>query len=835
MLAAGCNPEDAILYINELGLGSTIALACINSPESVTFSGDSTSIAQLLAYLQGKKLFARTLKTGDVAYHSHHMSALGQEYQDYLTAALPSPEDNTTSVCTWISSLTGKIFSSSISHDYWRDNLQSPVLFSAAILQLYKRSNYHIMEIGPHSVLELPIKQTISKSNTDEDYFHYLSALHRNKSSLFTMLSLVGQLFLYGHSVDLESVNNIELDNADQQQHEKAVTKGPRKQLIDLPNYPWLYTSVLWNEPRLSKEFRDRRYSYHALLGSQNPGGSGKIIQWRNMLKARDVPWLEGHKLDQSIVFPCAGYITMALEAICQATHTTKKELLSFELANINILKALVLQDPDTDTGIEIFTTLQLQQISSVRKSNRWWVFEISSFEAGTVVNHANGLIRIEHHDRMFDRCLDVAQAIMEHSAPRNWYDRLTKIGLNFSGSFKSLFEISIARDRKRTQAIAKTKYLPGPDRSQSDFIIHPVTIDALLQAGFIASSAGVIQNLSAKVPVAIENANICIPSLSARSELLTIQASSESVGPGVINYTTEMYDSRGQIIVQLKSCREIPYQNGPLQGDYKERHPMLRVIWKPDITKVRIGQAEALNKYLDSVASSLDCGYCDGMERVLACLDLLTHKDSSMRILELRNNENSPASKVLYELLQPEDTFKRCHTLTQAHMIQCCDPVSNHGSGSADLQRKQMLKEVKDAACDLVIFSEVRLRALLHDYNTTADCSFSQAVETSRDLIDEILDHVLRVLVPGGLLLLRLPMCATPDVEMHGFKVLYSAPDDSKVVTTLARSLKEASNASGKTESNASGDIILVSSVMTHFDFFYNVACRWKAMKSTR
>ena len=76
---------------------------------------------------------------------------------------------------------------------------------------------------------------------------------------------------------------------------------------------------------------------------------------WRNMLKVKDVPWLEDHKLNQTIVFPGAGYVAMAIEALCQGTNMTAAGLPSFSLRNVNILKALVLSQ---DVGIELFTTI---------------------------------------------------------------------------------------------------------------------------------------------------------------------------------------------------------------------------------------------------------------------------------------------------------------------------------------------------------------------------------------------------------------------------------------------------------------------------------------------
>ena len=820
MMAAGCNSQSALAYVDELGLRSSVSLACINSPESVTLSGDSPGIDQLLAHLQAKHIFARKLNTGDKAYHSYHMAILGQEYQDFLAIALPFFTHEEVSRCKWISSLTGEICLSSIDHSYWRENLQSPVLFSAAILQLYKESNFHIVELGPHPVLKLPIKQTITKTSTDEGYFRYSSALYRGKNSVSTVLDLLGELYLYGHNIDFKAINDAEPDSLGQPKSGQTVNIKVRgKQLTDLPNYPWHYTSTLWNESRLSKEFRNRQYPYHNLLGSQTPGGSGKIIQWRNILRTRDVPWLEGHKLDQSIVFPCTGYITMALEAICQATHTTKEELPSFELANIKILKALVLQDPNAHMGIEIFTTLQPQQISSIRRSNRWWLFEISSFEGGRVVNHANGLVSIDHSELPIDGCLDIPQNKMEQNAIRSWYDRFTKIGLNFDGSFKSLAEIGNARNKKSLQTIAKTKFLPGPEedsQSQSNYIVHPATIDALLQAAFIASSAGVIKKLSAKVPVTIDNARFRIPSLSARSDLFTIQAASEFVGPGVIKYSAELHDSEQQVFIQLRGCRAISYQNQSPQGVLIERYPMLRVLWQPDLTKLQLNQDEAFTKCLAKAATTIDGDIDSNKQGIMATLNLLAHKNPSMRILELRN-ESSPVSDELVELLRPEETIKRCQILTQAHVAHNNDIIVDKSYPESVKIQVGNLVEAKGATYDIAVLSEVSDYVPCKSIVPSLTFRF-QRTTLSKDFNHETLEQIRSFLKPSGFLILHSRLSAVCDIERQGFGLVHSVPDDSETVTILARAQRLPADRKGSTESSAGNDLILVSSVGISF-----------------
>ena len=77
MMAVGMSFEHAEEEISTASLQGTVRVACINSPKSVRISGDEPAIDTLLGLFQARNIFARKLKTGGQAYHSHHMMANG--------------------------------------------------------------------------------------------------------------------------------------------------------------------------------------------------------------------------------------------------------------------------------------------------------------------------------------------------------------------------------------------------------------------------------------------------------------------------------------------------------------------------------------------------------------------------------------------------------------------------------------------------------------------------------------------------------------------------------------------------------------------------------------
>ncbi|ORY71434.1 putative polyketide synthase [Pseudomassariella vexata] len=683
MMAVGLGRAEANDKINSLGLGNKINVACVNSPESVTISGDVDGIQELMAHLDSEGVFARQLKTDGKAYHSRHMVALGEEYEDYLVSAASAVDSressSSTRDATWISSVNGEVVErDTLSLAYWRANLESPVLFETVVGKLLRDVGpHHLVEIGPHSALQMPIKQTCSKLNIGKDKVHYGTALSRGKNSVATVLSLVGDLYLHDHTISFEEVNMV---GSWPLKTNTNLMVQPRQgaMLVDLPKYYWDYDpqQKLFQESRTSVEWRNRKYLRHDLLGSQVHGGNGIMTTWRNVLKAKDVPWIEGHKLDTTTVVPAAGYLAVAIEAMTQAKYVRNAAAqgVAFKLQDVHITKALVLpQEDGLDTGVELFTTLQPAQLTGRGKSE-WHHFSISSYVLGEATTHATGFIKLvvdlEHETAV--KSSAVKHEDMEPTAPRTWYKQFAEGGLNFQGSFQSLTQVHVPAKRQEMKILASTEILQGSGSGtnlESTYTVHPVTIDAVFQAGIIASTSGVVRELQAKVPVHIEQMTVRPPQpgkLTVSPLELNVKAVSEPVGFGTIRVSGELYDAEGSSFLQINGCRLVAYQSGMQQQDQEERHPMLRVLWKPDITKLGTSNGAELSSYIKQYVaraqSAAEHQHQDALVRLGAVVDLLAHKEPRLRILTFLADDTEES--YLAETLRFATAFKRCQSL---------------------------------------------------------------------------------------------------------------------------------------------------------------------------
>lgn len=266
MMAVGCSREEADAIISETKFTTGIAtVACVNSPSSVTVSGDVAALEELQIILEQKGVFNRRLKV-DIAYHSSHMNAAMAEYSRLIADIEPVRPVQETAIM--VSSVTN----TEVDHEllgpyYWVRNLISPVLFADAVKELVqpldgdgKNTIDLIIEIGPHSTLGGPIEQILSHNGITN--VAYSSVLTRGQNGLDCSLKLAGDLFHHNVPFDLQKVNGDD---------------GCRM-LTNLPSYPWYVETFehnclsIYTPPHTRKISRPIKYYILDILTPLFPG-----------------------------------------------------------------------------------------------------------------------------------------------------------------------------------------------------------------------------------------------------------------------------------------------------------------------------------------------------------------------------------------------------------------------------------------------------------------------------------------------------------------------------------------------------------------------------------
>ncbi|KAE8154264.1 hypothetical protein BDV25DRAFT_126571 [Aspergillus avenaceus] len=265
MAVVGLNADEARALLPD-----GVHVACENSPQNVTLSGDRDKVLQVLEKIQTEKsdVFCRQLRVS-VAYHSHHMEAPGQTYEELLTPAL----SHGSSMIPLFSTTTGKVIREPAALDaaYWRRNLQCPVLFNQAVQELAKSTDEHMafVEIGPHSTLSGPLQQIIQSEGLKKPYL-YIPTLVRHSPQWQCLLTAVGRLHVNGVPVQLSTIN-----------------RNTGTVLTDLPSYPWSHERRLWHETRIAQQWRKPREPHHELLGFRTLESSDMEPSWRKALKLK--------------------------------------------------------------------------------------------------------------------------------------------------------------------------------------------------------------------------------------------------------------------------------------------------------------------------------------------------------------------------------------------------------------------------------------------------------------------------------------------------------------------------------------------------------------------
>ena len=721
MMAVGIGPDQADEEIGSQGLEEFVGIACINSPDNVTLSGNSDGIESLRQLFQNKHLFARKLKTDGRAYHSHHVRSVGKDYENLLAAAWDESQEmtlNASKEISMISTVTGGNIQPKLvqSPEYWRRNLESTVLFKQAIQYLFGRERYHLVEIGPHPALELPIKQTWKPIFTNvSDPLLYNGTLHRGRNSAHTVLDFVGSLYLHGHDVDFMNANGLLGSNG-----ATSARNAQRRLLKDFPSYPWAYENSLWTEPRISSEYRHRQYPRHELLGSRIHGGSGLEYSWRNVLDISQSSWMQDHCLGPTTVLPGAAFLSLTIEAMHQVLKTDPSHCIPLEIRDFSILNALVLQHGGPN--VEVFTTVELHQLSHGTISKQWWSVKISSFVNNVATIHAKGSARADWSGNALARGPLLPQDTLEEQATeeqatRVWYEKFRQEELNFGPSFALLQNIRTDKSKRKRVALAKTPILRGESgrfHNSFQYRFHPITIDTMLQAALIATTSGIVRELKGKIPVSIGRALFGSPGdvEPTNTDMYSIRASSEIVGFGTAHSLAELYNSKNEAVIQLENVRLVEYGGKRQQKVLKERTPLVRISWKPDICLFGRGINEGFGQYLEWYANRSGPGIsCVDSGRLAGAIDLIAHKWPNLRILELISESNSASTPYL-NVVNANPSLRRFQTYTLGLINEHGELFGQrhmHGNTVAPFNEDRQLLGVNDIF-DLFIISDVSL-----------------------------------------------------------------------------------------------------------------------------
>ncbi|WP_194830094.1 type I polyketide synthase [Nocardia sp. XZ_19_231] len=426
MLAVGMTKDQADALIAG---DPRVDIAAINSPTSLTLSGDVDRLDEIAEKLTEDGIFARRLRV-EVPYHSRLMDPI----HDELLTALADLAPQAPSVPLY-SSVTGELVTEGDwNGEYWWSNVRQPVRFFDAIGSLIGAGNRIFLEVGPHPVLSGNIREALVDADVNGTT---VPTLDREQSDSHSFRrTLIG---LHAAGV---------LDRDVLFPAERGVTAH-----VPLPRYPWQRTRLHSSLP-LFEQARLGTPGGHAMLG--DPDVEGRP-EWLLQVGTELLPWLVDHVVNGVKIMPGAAYLDAALSAT--AARIGSKQV---ALEGVRFVAPLIMGAPD----------VPLVAMSVEEASGRFMIRSRSATGTAWTV-HSTGRSLTGSHEQT-----EVELPTIEIGVdvdPAMFYAGLASAGLQYGPTFQRVTSVRVGRD-----VVLAT--VDGSIAEGSRHLAHPAVVDAAMQ-----------------------------------------------------------------------------------------------------------------------------------------------------------------------------------------------------------------------------------------------------------------------------------------------------------------------------------------------------------------
>ncbi|KAJ5950212.1 uncharacterized protein N7479_008625 [Penicillium vulpinum] len=642
MLAVGLSEKGIKPYIDKLKKDLDVVnliVGCINSPKSVTVTGEVTQLDSLKFILDKNNILCRKLKV-NLAYHSSQMKEVAALYQAALGELEVGYTGHNVNHPEMVSSVTGDwIEPEEVSQAaYWVKNMVSPVRFSDGLTTLCSGSSSnshkrldgshrrtrdidHILEVGPHSVLQGPCKDALKNIENDTPT-EYLSLLVRKMSAADTVFAVFGNLHTAGYPINLSLVNGLDFTAND-----------IPKSLTDLPEYPFNHDTSYWHESKISKDHRLHPFGRNDLLGVSDPNCNPFEMRWRNFIRVSEMPWTKDHQVSEllwqwiyrlmtrkangTILYPGAGMLVMAIEAAKQVAEQGKR-ITGFNIQEAKFHAAMIV--PPGTHGIE--TSFSLQPVKGMgSKSSSCFDFRLCTCENEEWIENCTGSIQIVYTsdgeepemDRIhieelwssqleaYSDAIKACTLLINSSAV---YDRFLNSGYDYGEAFQLIEKLSLSPEQPCVTAHIKRL------SSSIGETIHPTTLDAILQTSVWTEVASETQDVPRAVPKYVENLWVASRAYENTSSTILRAYATRNVGSSFLDSSSDIFvfdEALGENLISIQGLganldgTKLAEESAPGSPEDLCYH----VQWKPDLNL--LSNREATNLCIKEYPNSTD------------------------------------------------------------------------------------------------------------------------------------------------------------------------------------------------------------------------------------
>ncbi|WYZ38312.1 hypothetical protein EsH8_III_000226 [Colletotrichum jinshuiense] len=614
MMAIGLSFQQAEAFCQRPQFHGRVSVAASNARASVTVSGDADAILEAKEVLDAEGVFARALQV-DKAYHSHHMKPCSGVYLDSLRACdikvLRTDVDGGGD-CVWYSSVHGSAGRythepGSFAGQYWVDNLVKPVMFSQALDRAVQESQRLdlVLEVGPHPALRGPATDLIK--TLAGVTVPYSGVLKRGEDDFAAFSEALGFVWRHVQVVDDNDDSHGGQPMPDFEAFARASVPNPvsfRPQVCkSLPTFPWNHRkSLLW-ESRTSKLWRGRLEPEHDLLGLPTVSGNRQEVHWRKIMRVNEMDWLRGHKFQNQVLFPAAGYVSMAVEAASYLVPDQpgpNKTAKVIELNDMKIHRAITLSE-QSSAGTEVTFVIQTRQQDATTTVADFSCFSIEA-DAGpgeqsncnftgsaTIIttksssNTTTG-IATSALDAMTQETGTLRRPLrserplpLTHVNLDQFYSSVSSIGLDYSGDF-------LANSIHRRLGFASVSM---SQKDRTHLLVDPAVLDTSFHGVFSAFCYPNDGRMwTAYLPTSIRRVRITSPAPQTREEQHQKHFSADCIlrdaSDKIICADVDIYSSAGSLECRLEGLTCTSFMT---QSPDQDRKLFSRTVWRKDIS----------------------------------------------------------------------------------------------------------------------------------------------------------------------------------------------------------------------------------------------------------
>lgn len=563
-----------------IGLGETetneliqffddVSIAAVNSPSSITLSGNGDSLRQIADLLEVKEVFNRMLKV-DLPYHSHLMDPLREPLVQALQ--ILKPKD---SGIPFYSTVTGeRVPGSQLGADYWWDNVRQPVRFADAFQTIINDGYSIFLEIGPHPVLKNYMNECLDGTGKEG---RLVQTLNRKEPELPQFYEGLAKLFTLGFDIRWQRIS-------------------PRGNTIKLPAYPW-QKEHHWFESSLSRQDRfglPGSVFLNNRVQSPNPA-------WEVELNQFFFPFINDHIVQNSVVLPGATYVAAGLalsekELGNNRTITLEdiqfKQILPIDGSRVQMLRTVM--DPETST-YSVYSRFNEDEAG-------WKLHAAGRMLKMPVLDTAPGI----NIDEIKARC--AAQV-----TPGELYKKLASAKLEYGPYFRTVKEAWKGDGEMIAKISANESSTRDTDNNNNtnDYLIHPTVLDGSFQTLVVFGDKEMVPVHIGRVHFFQSPGNQCWSYIKVK------QITGNSITGEI-----KLCDEKGSTVVEIEDlvCREIVRRD--IREEDKMKEWFYDFQWQeadgiPPTAKTKPGRSRWLlfadeSEYRDQLSSRLAAANVD-------------------------------------------------------------------------------------------------------------------------------------------------------------------------------------------------------------------------------